>query len=257
MPEERFWKFHRIVMAAIAVAIVATMALSMNWSWLPKYAPDIIQALWITVALLVSSIFAGMLLAIPIGLVQVTGPWPLAWLANGFCTLIRGTPILLQMWVLYYGLGSLFPYMPGLRQSWIWPFLIEAWPYAFVALTLSFAGYEGEVMRGAFKGVPRGELETAHAFGMHPFTILRRIWLPRAVQRVLPTLGGEMILQLKATPLVATIAVVDVYAIFSRIRQETFITYEPLLMLALIYLILAGGIAFVFRLVENRLPSRT
>ena len=257
MPEERFWKFHRIVMAAIAIAIVATMALSMNWSWLPKYAPDIIQALWITVALLVSSIFAGMLLAIPIGLVQVTGPWPLAWLANGFCTLIRGTPILLQMWVLYYGLGSLFPYMPGLRQSWIWPFLIEAWPYAFVALTLSFAGYEGEVMRGAFKGVPRGELETAHAFGMHPFTILRRIWLPRAVQRVLPTLGGEMILQLKATPLVATIAVVDVYAIFSRIRQETFITYEPLLMLALIYLILAGGIAFVFRLVENRLPSRT
>lgn len=256
MREEGFWKLHRVVMMAIAIVAVTAMATTMNWSWLPKYGSDILHALWVTVALLISSIFFGALLAIPIGLVQVTGPWPLNSLARGFCTLIRGTPILLQMWVLYYGLGSLFPYMPGLRQSWLWPFLIEAWPYAFVALTLSFAGYEGEVMRGAFKGVPHGELETAHSMGMHPFTILRRIWLPRAIQRVLPTLGGEMILQLKATPLVATIAVVDVYAIFGRIRQETFIVYEPLLMLALVYLILAGLIAFAFRQLENKLPSR-
>ncbi|WP_108819603.1 ABC transporter permease [Pseudovibrio sp. Alg231-02] len=256
MPEQTLMKPHRLIMVLVAAVLVLTFAFMMDWAWLPKYSSEIFDALWITIALLVSSIVAGFLLAVPIGLVQVTGPRPLAWLAMSFCTLIRGTPILLQMWVLYYGLGSLFPYMPGLRQSWLWPYLIEAWPYAFVALTLSFAGYEGEVMRGAFKGVPRGELEAAHAIGMHPFTILRRIWLPRAVQRVLPTLGGELILQLKATPLVATIAVVDVYAIFGRIRQETFIIYEPLLMLALIYLILAGGIAFAFRLLENKLPAR-
>ncbi|MGH0002533.1 ABC transporter permease [Pseudovibrio ascidiaceicola] len=256
MPEQTLMKPHRLFMVLIAAVLVLTLTFMMDWGWLPKYSSEILDALWITIALLVSSIAAGFLLAVPIGLVQVTGPRPLAWLAMSFCTLIRGTPILLQMWVLYYGLGSLFPYMPGLRQSWLWPYLIEAWPYAFVALTLSFAGYEGEVMRGAFKGVPRGELEAAHAIGMHPFTILRRIWLPRAVQRVLPTLGGELILQLKATPLVATIAVVDVYAIFGRIRQETFIIYEPLLMLALIYLILAGSIAFAFRLLENKLPAR-
>ncbi|WP_166417959.1 ABC transporter permease [Cochlodiniinecator piscidefendens] len=256
MSDQSFWQPHRLILMALATAIVLTMALNMDWSWLPAYRADILDAIWITSALLVSSIVAGFLLAVPIGLVQVTGPRPLAWLAYGFCTLIRGTPILLQMWVLYYGLGSLFPYIPELRQSWLWPYLIEAWPYAFVALTLSFAGYEGEVMRGAFKGVPHGELEAAEAIGMHPFTILRRIWLPRAIQRVLPTLGGEFILQLKATPLVATIAVVDIYAIFGRIRQETFITYEPLLMLALIYLMLAGCIAFLFRLLENKLPSR-
>ncbi|MFD2740958.1 ABC transporter permease [Sulfitobacter aestuarii] len=256
MPKSGLFQPHRIVMVLIAIAALLAMALNMDWSWLPKYAPHILKALWVTVALLVSSIVAGIFLAIPIGLVQVTGPRPLAWLALSFCTLIRGTPILLQMWLLYYGLGSLFPYIPGLRQTWIWPWLIEAWPYAFVALTLSFAGYEGEVMRGAFKGVPKGELEAATAMGMHPFTILRRIWLPRAVQRVLPTLGGEFILQLKATPLVATIAVVDVFAVFGRIRQETFIVYEPLLMLALIYLVLAGIITLGFKLLENKLPSR-
>lgn len=256
MFDRGFLKPHRVVLAGLAAAAILAMGLNMDWSWVPKYGPDILSAMWMTLALLISSIFFGFLVAVPIGLVQVTGPRSLGWLAMGFCTLIRGTPILLQMWVLYYGLGSLFPYMPGLRQSWLWPFLIEAWPYAFVALTLSFAGYEGEVMRGAFRGVPKGELEAAEAIGMHPFTILRRIWLPRAVQRVLPTLGGELILQLKATPLVATIAVVDIYAVFGRIRQETFIVYEPLLLLALIYLILAGGIAFAFRLMEQKLPSR-
>nr|WP_320143627.1 ABC transporter permease subunit [uncultured Cohaesibacter sp.] len=256
MDRNSFIQPHRVVMVISALALVIAASFNMDWSWIPRYAPDILDAIGVTATLLVSSIVAGFLLAVPVGLVQVTGPWPLAWAAKIFCTVIRGTPILLQMWVLYYGLGAMFPYMPGLRQSWIWPYLIEAWPYALVALTLSFVGYEGEVMRGAFKGVPFGELEAAQAMGMHPFTILRRIWLPRALQRVLPTLGGELILQLKATPLVATIAVVDTFAIFSRIRQETFITYEPLLLLALIYLVFAGAIAGIFRLLETRNPVR-
>ena len=256
MPDVRTFKPHRLLMAGIALAALAAAVLNMDWSWLPKYQDQIISALGVTVALFVTSVLAGALLAVPLGLVQVAGPWPLAWLARSFCTVIRGTPILLQMWLLYYGLGSLFPYMPELRQSWLWPYLIEAWPYAFVALTLSFAGYEGEVMRGAFKGVPRGELEAAHSMGMTPFTILRRIWLPRAVQRVLPTLGGELILHLKATPLVATIAVIDIYAIIARIRQETFITYEPLLLLAFIYTLLAACIALGVWLLEKRLSAR-
>ncbi|MDP5293637.1 ABC transporter permease subunit [Oceanimonas sp. CHS3-5] len=255
MPDLRTLKPHRLLMAGVALAAFTAAALNMDWSWLPKYQEQIVSALGVTVALFVTSVLAGGLLAVPLGLAQVAGPWPLAWLARGFCTVIRGTPILLQMWLLYYGLGSLFPYMPELRQSWLWPYLIEAWPYAFVALTLSFAGYEGEVMRGAFKGVPRGELEAAYSMGMRPFTILRRIWLPRAVQRVLPTLGGELILHLKATPLVATIAVIDIYAIIARIRQETFITYEPLLLLAFIYTLLAAGIALGVWLLEKRLPA--
>jgi len=121
---------------------------------------------------------------------------------------------------------------------------------------LSFAAYEGEVMRGAFAGVPRGELEAARAFGMGRFTMFRRIWLPRAFYRALPTLSGETVLQLKSTPLVATITVVDVYAIISRVRQDTYLTYEPLLLLALIYMCLTGILVLLFRFLENRVPSR-
>lgn len=163
----------------------------------------------------------------------------------------------MQLWLLYYGLGSLFPQFPWIRESWLWPILRQAWPYAVLALTLSVAGYGGEVMRGAFKGVAGGQLEAARAMGMPRFTIFRRIWLPQALYRALPTIGGETVLQMKSTPLVATITVVDIYSLAKRVTQDTFIVYEPLILLALVYMVLAGVIVLVFRWLENRVPVRT
>jgi polar amino acid transport system permease protein len=253
---ERWLKPHRIVLLLIVAAIVFAAAWYMRWEWLPNYYERIIRGVGVTLLLLVVTAFLGFLLAVPLGLAQVVGPKPVAWAARGFCTVIRGTPLLLQLWLLYYGLGSLFPQFPELRQSWLWPYLREAWPYAVLALTLSFAGYEGEVMRGAFAGVPKGELEAGRAYGMGRFTMFRRIWLPRAIHRALPTLTGEMVLQLKATPLVATITVVDVFAVFSRVRQDTYIIYEPLLLLALIYLCLTAVLVTIFRYIENLVPNR-
>jgi polar amino acid transport system permease protein len=247
---------HRVVMIALALALVLWSAFSLRWDWLAEYAPLMVEGLWNTIWILVVTSVLGMVLAIPLGLAQAAGPWYLAAPARGFCTVIRGTPLLLQLWLLYYGLGSLFPQFPWIRQSDLWPILRQAWPYAVLALTLSFAGYEGEVMRGAFKGVPRGQLEAAKAMGMPRFTILRRIWLPQAVQRALPTLGGETVLQLKATPLVATITVLDIYAVSSRVRQDTFIVYEPLLLLALVYMCITGLIVLGFRWLERRVPQR-
>jgi len=247
---------HRLLLMAIAAALVISAAVFMRWDWLPRYYDLALLGIWRTIWILVVTCVLGMLLAIPLGLAQAAGPWWLAMPANAFCTIIRGTPLLLQLWLLYYGLGSLFPQFPWIRQSELWPYLRQAWPYAVLALTLSFAAYEGEVMRGAFAGVPKGQLESARAFGMRRFTVFRRIWLPQAVQRALPTLAGETVLQLKATPLVATITVVDIYNVASRVRQETFIVYEPLLLLALIYLIISGVIIFLFRKLEARIPSR-
>ena len=248
-------KPHRIILLLIAAGLIVLVATSMRWYWLPNYYGLLLAGIWKTLLILGATCFLGFLLAVPFGLVQVTGPKPLAMLSQGFCTIIRGTPLLLQLWLLYYGLGSLFPQIPQIRDSFLWPYLREAWPYGVLALTLSFAGYEGEVMRGAFAGIPPGELEAARAYGMKPFTLLRRIWLPRAVQRALPTLNGEVVLQLKATPLVATITVIDVYAVISKVRQETYVIYEPLLLLALVYLCLTGILVVIFRYFENRIPT--
>ncbi|WP_425085473.1 ABC transporter permease [Ruegeria profundi] len=246
-----FMQPHRIVMMLLFAALVIWCAFSLRWDWIPKYAPLALQGLWTTIWLLVVTTILGFLMAVPLGLAQAVGPWYLATPARVFCTIIRGTPLLLQIWLLYYGLGSLFPQFPWIRSSELWPYLRQAWPYAVLALTLSFAGYEGEVMRGAFSGVAKGQLEAAKSFGMPRFTMFRRIWLPQAVRNVLPTLGGETILQLKATPLVATITVVEIYAVSSRVRADTFVVYEPLLLLALVYMAIAGLIALAFRRFEG------
>lgn len=241
---------HRIVMAAMFAALVTWCALTLRWDWIPTYAPLAMHGLWVTVWILVVSTVLGFLLAVPLGLAQAVGPWYLSVPARVFCTVIRGTPLLLQIWLLYYGLGSLFPQFPWIRSSELWPYLRQAWPYAVLALTFSYAGYEGEVMRGAFSGVAKGQLEAAKSFGMPRHKIFRRIWLPQAIRNVLPTLGGETILQLKATPLVATITVVDIYSVSSRVRADTFIVYEPLLLLAVVYMAIAGVIALLFRWLE-------
>ncbi|HEV7417807.1 ABC transporter permease [Tianweitania sediminis] len=247
---------HRVILVLVALALIGMAIAFGRWDWLPRYGPRLWSGLLMTLAMLAGSACLGFLLAVPLGLVQVTGPVWLKVPAQAFCTVIRGTPLLLQLWLLYYGLGSLFPSIPEIRTSFLWPYLREAWPYGLAALTISFAAYEGEVMRGAFAGVPAGELQAARAFGMSRGQTLRRIWLPRALHRALPTLSGETVLQLKSTPLVATITVVDLYGVISRVRQETYLVYEPLLLLAAIYMILTAILVLVFRFFENRIPTR-
>ena len=254
-----FLKPHRIVLIGLAVLLVVYCATQLRWDWLanPAYQRLLVKGVWLSIWMTAITMAVGFTLAIPIGLAQAAGPWYLAVPARVFCTIIRGTPLLMQIWLLYYGLGSLFPGIPGIRQSVWWPILRQAWPYAVVALSLSVAGYEGEVMRGAFKGVPHGQLEAAKAMGMPRLTILMRIWLPQAIQRVLPTIGGETVLQLKSTPLLSTITIMETYAVAGKIHSDTLVVYEPLLLLAVVYMAITAVIVLVFRWFESRLPTRT
>ena len=198
----------------------------------------------------------GMILAVPVGLVQVTGPKWLGAISKGYCTLMRGTPLLVQLWLLYFGLGSVFAAYPEIRQSSLWPILREGYFYAILAFTLNEAGYGGEIMRGAFLSVPKGELEAARAFGMSPWKVLVRVWLPRAVRNVLPTLAGETVLMLKATPLAATVTVMDVFGVILRVRQNTYLTYEPLITAAIIYMVLTFIVTRAFGHIERQVPIR-
>jgi polar amino acid transport system permease protein len=228
----------------------------MDWSWLPKFLPLLPHGIFITIQLLVLTMVFGLLLAIPLGLVQVTGPKWLASLSRGYCTVMRGTPLLIQLYLLYYGLGSVFSSYPELRQSMFWPILREGYYYAVLAFVLNEAGYAGEIMRGAFLSVPKGELEAARAYGMSPFQVLRRVWLPRAFRNALPAIGGETILTLKATPLAALVTVVDIFSVADRVRQETYIIYEPLIMVMIVYLLLTFIITRIFGHIEQQIPVR-
>ena len=228
----------------------------MDWSWLPKYLPMLPHAIFVTIQLVVFTMILGLLMAIPLGLVQVTGPKWLANIARAYCTFMRGTPLLIQLYVLYYGLGSVFASYPELRQSMFWPILREGYYYAILAFALNEAGYAGEIMRGAFLSVPKGELEAARSYGMSPWQVLRRIWLPRALRNALPALGGETILTLKSTPLAALVTVVDIFGVADKVRQETYIIYPPLIMVMVLYMALTFIITQLFSYWEKQVPVR-
>ena len=228
----------------------------MHWEWLGHYIPLLVHGLYLTIILWIGSVVIGGVMSVPIALVQVTGPWWLKYPARAYCTFMRGTPLLIQLWLIYYGIGSLFPGIPGIRTSFLWPILKEGFYYAVLAFSLNFAGYIGEILRGAFLGVPKGELEAARAIGMSPFMVLRRVWLPRAVLQSLPTLAGEIVGQMKATPLAYTITVMDLMGAKAKITSDTYIMYEPLILVAVIYMILTFFITQAFGYVEKLIPQR-
>ena len=118
-----FLKPHRIVLIGLAVLLVVYCATQLRWDWLanPAYQRLLVKGVWLSIWMTAITMDVGFTLAIPIGLAQAAGPWYLAVPARVFCTIIRGTPLLMQIWLLYYGLGSLFPGIPGIRQSVWWP----------------------------------------------------------------------------------------------------------------------------------------
>ncbi len=214
--------------------------------------PKLLQAVPITLALTAISCVIGNGLAVPIALARVSRN-PLLWLPSYvYILLMRGTPLIVQIYLIYYGLGQVLP-QTGLRQTFLWPYLREGFWYAIFALSLNTAGYTGEILRGAIQAVPHGEIEAGKAFGMSRWLILRRITLPRAVRICLPTMSTETILLLKSTSLAATITVMDVLGTARWIQKQTFRIYEPLIAAGLIYVTLVFVLTRLLNYLERRL----
>jgi polar amino acid transport system permease protein len=229
----------------------------MNYSWLsdPFYQEYLWTGFVNTLLLVAVSATAGLALAVLTALARLRGPRPIAWLASAYVTVIRGTPLLVQLFFFYYGVGRLMEGVPGLRESWFWPIVREPFFFGALTFTLSVGAYSGEIFRGAMQSVPAGELEAGRAFGLSPWQILYRLWLPRAFQIGLPSLTGEMILLLKSVPLVSTIAVMDLLQAANIVRDETFLVYEPLLLITGIYLAIVILLTLVMRTVERSFPG--
>ncbi|SBS26156.1 Octopine transport system permease protein OccM [Marinomonas spartinae] len=226
----------------------------MNWVF--EYSDLLIKGFLTTLELISFSLVIGFVCAIGVALCRVSETRWLAWPANAFTSVIRGTPLLVQIYIVYFGLGSIFAHMPIIRSSFIWPYLRDGFWYMVFALVLSFAAYVGEVVRGGLVGVPKGELEAAKAIGMSPYKVMLRIRLPRALYQVLPTLAGESVMLLKSTALASTIAVVDLLGAANEVRSMTFEVYQPLILVAIIYIVLTLIIEQFFGRLERRIPVR-
>lgn len=215
--------------------------------------PQMLAGTWTTIQVLLLSWLLGNALAVGTALARAARNPVLrapSWL---YIQVIRGTPLLVQIYLLYYGLGSLFAHMPEIRYSLLWPYLRDGFWYVVVALGISTGAYSGEILRGAIAAVPRGEIEAARSLGLRHWQTTWLIVLPRAIQACLPALGGETILLLKSTALASTVTVLDVMGQAEYARSQSLRTYEPLLTAALVYVLLTLAITRLFAWAEGRM----
>ncbi|MDR3496862.1 MAG: ABC transporter permease subunit [Ancalomicrobiaceae bacterium] len=194
----------------------------------------LLAALPLTIEVWFLSIVFGGFVAAGVTWMRVSGILPLSLFARAFIFIFRGSPLLIQLFVIYYGLPSL----PFVRHSFLWTFLREPFYCAVLSLALCTAGYTSEIFRGALAAVPRGQVEAARACGMSGFLLFRRIILPIAMRQGLPAYSTEIISMTKATALVSMVTLWDVLNVALKIRNDTLITYTPLLVAGAIYFVL-------------------
>ncbi|WP_339547563.1 ABC transporter permease [Pseudomonas sp. RA_35y_Pfl2_P32] len=221
-------------------------------AWIIEYAALLGRGLQTTISILLLASVLGFVLAVLVALARISKNRLLAKASLFYTSLWRGTPLLIQIYIFYYGLGSLFAQFPLLRASFLWPYLRDGYWYIVFALVLSVGAYVGEVIRGGLLAVPKGEMEAASAFGMTARQALLRVRLPRAMRLLLPTLAGECVMLLKSTALASTIAVIDLLGAANVVRAQTLQVYEPLLLVALVYVCLTFLIEALFAFAERR-----
>jgi polar amino acid transport system permease protein len=207
-----------------------------------------LRGLWLTVELLALSSAIALVLAVPLALMRTSHNRLMSRFAFGYMYLFRGTPLLSQLFLIYYGLAQ-FDFV---RTSSLWPILREPWPCALIALSLNMSAYVAEALRGGIVGAPPGEREAAVAMGMTPFQIARLVVLPRAFRIALPSLGNEVVVQMKSTALISTITLLDLTGVARRIVTRTYST-DALIVAGVIYIVLTYAIGRLFRLAEGRL----
>jgi octopine/nopaline transport system permease protein len=178
------------------------------------------------------SLAVGFVLAVLIALARLSPIRALRGAAAAYVFFFRGTPLLVQIFLIYYGLGQ----FPEVRESVLWPFLRQPYWCAILAFTLNTAAYGSEIMRGGIQSVPWGQIEAARVCGMSGFLLMRRIVLPVAVRQALPAYGNEMILMVKATSLASIITLMEVTGIAHRIISETYRAVEVFVVAGAIYL---------------------
>jgi len=198
------------------------------------------------------SIAAGALFAVLLALMRLSGNPLLDYAARSYVFVFRGTPLLVQIFLIYYGLGQ----FPEIRQSFLWPFLREPYWCALLALMLNTAAYSSEIIRGGILSVPFGQIEAARACGMSRSLIFRRIIVPQGLIVALPAYGNEIILMTRSTALASTITLMEVTGIASKIISETFRAVEVFICAGAIYLILNFAISRAIALLERRLSPQ-
>jgi octopine/nopaline transport system permease protein len=181
-----------------------------------------------------------------------TGRCPIVWPIRGYVAAFRGTPLLVQIFLIYYGLGQ---FRPALQSLGLWGFFRAPFWCAILALTLNTAAYGTEIIRGGLQSVPHGQIEAARACGMSRSLVYRRVVLPIALRQALPSYGNEIILMIKGTSLTSIITLLEITGIAQQIISQTYRAVEVFACAGAIYLGMNYLVAHLVAILEHRLSQ--
>jgi polar amino acid transport system permease protein len=252
----RGWPGARIagnLLVGLWVLIGAGLILYLVTAWNPdlfaRYAPTYVSGLGVTLLLVVVSTVLGAILSVPVAFARMSKNRILSSIAYGYVYFFRGTPLLAQTFLIYYGLGT---FRPQLEMLGLWAFFREAWYCAVLAFTLNTAAYQAEILRGAIQSVGAGQWEGAASLGLTRMQTLRKIILPQALIVALRPYGNELILMIKGSAIVAIITVYDLMGV-TRLAYSRSFDFQTYIWAAILYLLMVEALRNGIEWVERRI----
>lgn len=203
--------------------------------------PDFFQAALITLEITAAGIVCGVIIGFAFALMRVSYNRVLSSLARAYIFVVRGTPLLLQLFIIYYGLTSIITIPP--------------FPSAMFALGFHNGAYIAEIFRGAIESIPVGQMEAARSIGMSHSKAMRRVILPQALKRSIPPLGNQFIIALKDSSLASTIAVPELLLKGRQLGSSSFMFMEMLIIVGIYYLLLTSLLNYILSRVDKKLAS--
>lgn len=220
----------------------------LDWEVIRSSLPAFAQGLGVCLLLLALSLGTGLLMSVPLAVARVSSRrvlWLPVWC---FTYVFRGTPLLVQLFVVYYG----FAQFEAVRESLLWPLLREAWFCAWLAFALNTTAYTTEIFAGALRATPHGEVEAARAYGLAGWKLYTRVLLPSALRRALPQYGNEVVGTMHATAIVSTVTLVDITRVARDVYANHLLPVEAFGTAALIYFLLTFALVGGFKWLERR-----
>ncbi|MCK1992025.1 amino acid ABC transporter permease [Peribacillus muralis] len=202
--------------------------------------PFLLKGAYYTLLITIISMFFGSIIAVIVAVARLKGNKFIRWIARAYVSIIRGTPTLVQIIIVYYGLAD-------------YGFNLQPLTAAYIALSISIGAYLSETLRGAIQSIPKGQYEAAYASGMSPYQTMRRIVFPQAVRVAIPPAGNTFIGMLKETSLVSVITVTELLRSAQLLIAQYYVYMPFYLAIALMYWIMSTGFSFVLERIEKRL----
>lgn len=233
----------------LAAGLLFSMVQGWDWDKFERYGPRYIDGLMTTLTLVGSSVILGAILSVPVAFARMSKNRLIGALAYAYVYVFRSTPLLAQLFLVYYGLGS---FRPELEAVGLWWFFREAWYCGLLSLTLNTAAYQAEILRGAIGSVPRGQHEGAASLGLSKLVTFRKVILPQALIVALRPYGNEIILMIKGSAVVSIVTVFDLMGQTRYAFARTF-DYQTYLWAAIFYLTIVETLRHVWAWLDARL----